>query len=248
MPITPKQLIAHRGYMALYPENTWRGLKAALDLGARWVEFDIQMANEGDFILLHDDNFQRTAGNPCSAFNLDQATRATLSVHEPDRLGAQFYPESVIGLGEMLKNLKQYPNARAMVEIKEESLTRWGLEAVMDPLLKQLENHIAQCVLISFSLPALSYAKERSPIELGWVLRSYDEPSIEQARALSPRFLICNHTKLPANGSPADGPWAWMLYDLTDPIVINKWGERGIDLIETEDIGQLLESLDNHHG
>lgn len=240
MAFAPTQLVAHRGYMALFPENTWVGLKAALDLGASWIEFDIQMPTEGQFILLHDDNFQRTAGNPDSVFNLDKEAIASLSVHEPERLGDQFYPEPVTGLEELLIKLKQYPNARAMVEIKEESLNHWGLEAVMRPLLSQLQNHKTQCVLISFSLPALTYAKAQSDIDLGWVLRRYDNPSIEQARELSPRYLICNHTKLPTDAPPIDGPWAWMLYDLTDPSVIEKWVEQGIELIETRDIRSLI--------
>ncbi len=244
MTITTKQLVAHRGYMECYPENSWSGLKAALDLGASWIEFDIQMATEGHFVLLHDADFDRTAGTAVPVFELSKKTLSALSVHEPVRFGKKFCPEPVIGLEEMLIKLRNYPKARAMVEIKEESINYWGLESVLDPLLNQLEPYKEQCVLITFSLEALTYAKSQSDIDLGYVLRHYDDQTINEARELSPRYLICNFTKLPESGSPAAGSWEWMLYDITDPAVIKQWSERGIQLIETRDIGVLLKHPD----
>ena len=54
-------LVAQRGYMHTYPENTWLGLEAALKAGACWIEFDLQMCADGRFVLLHDADFKRTA-------------------------------------------------------------------------------------------------------------------------------------------------------------------------------------------
>ena len=240
MTITRNQLVAHRGYIERYPENCWSGLQAALELDARWIEFDIQMNVQGRFILLHDADFQRTAGKSVSVFGLHEKQMATISVHEPERLGTQYAPEPILTLDQVLLRLKQYPDARAMVEIKEESLDHWSLPKVMKPLLTQLEAHKKQCVLISFSLDALSYAKRNSNIDLGWVLRQYNDKSLQEAQELSPQFLICNHTKLPQYAPPAKGSWQWMLYDITDPLEVKQWGESGIDLIETRDIGKLI--------
>ncbi|MCW8948812.1 MAG: glycerophosphodiester phosphodiesterase family protein [Sedimenticola sp.] len=244
MTITRSQLVAHRGYMEHYPENCWSGLQAALDLGAHWIEFDIQMNVQDHFILLHDADFQRTAGQSVSVFGLHEKQMASISVHEPARLGAQYAPEPIITLEQLLLRLEQYPDARAMVEIKEESLDHWGLIEVMKPLLTLLETNKKQCVLISFSLDALSYAKKNSNIDLGWVLRRYNDKSLQEARKLSPEFLICNHTKLPQDAPPTKGPWQWMLYDITDPLEVKQWGEKGIDLIETRDIGLLISHPD----
>jgi glycerophosphoryl diester phosphodiesterase len=127
-----------------------------------------------------------------------------------------------------------------MVEIKEESLDHWGLEPVMQSLLPVLDRFKAQCVLISFSIEALRYARDHSDLVTGWVLRNYDQTSITQALELNPQYLICNHTKLPRDDPPAAGPWRWMLYDITDPDLAVHWMKRGIDLIETRDIGNLI--------
>ena len=129
---------------------------------------------------------------------------------------------------------------KAMVEIKEESLEHWGVARVMQQLLRQLETSQDNCVLISFSYTALEYARAHSHLEIGWVLHSYDSEHKYKATALNPNYLICNHDKLPNKQSPWPGPWRWMLYDITSPQTALEWGEMGVDLIETGEIGLML--------
>lgn len=226
--------------MEAYPENGWRGIRAALECGASWVEFDIQMHKPGRFALLHDADFQRTADTPHSLFELTDPQLEQISIHEPKRLGEKYAPEPIVWLEDVLTHLRNYPSARAMVEIKEESLHHWGLERVMQSLVPILSRFSTQSVLISFSIDALRYARDNSTLEIGWVLRKYDAPSIIRATALSPEYLICNYTKLPQKDKPATGPWTWMVYDITDPTLARHWIKRGIDLIETRDIGKLI--------
>lgn len=47
-------VIAHRGFHRDYPENTLEAFKAALDLGADGVEFDVQETADGGFVVHHD--------------------------------------------------------------------------------------------------------------------------------------------------------------------------------------------------
>lgn len=241
MPETPiPLLVAHRGYLDAYPENTWPGLQAALAAGACWVEFDVQMCADGEFVLLHDADFLRTAGCARSVFDTRGDQLGDISVHEPKRFGARFAPLSVAALGDVLQRLAAFPEARAMVEIKTESLQRWGLEKVMDALLQQLDAWRDRCVLISFDPAALAYAQRRRAPEIGWVLSRYDEAQLQQARQLQPRYLICNETKLPAGATPWSGDWRWMLYDIRDADAALAWAQRGVELIETAAIGTLL--------
>lgn len=234
------RLVAHRGYMEAYPENSWRGIQAALDLGATWVEFDIQMYAPGRFVLLHDMDFNRTASRPLSLLEITEQQLEQISIHEPLRLGGEHGPEPVPWLHEVLPHLADYPAARVMVEIKEESLHHWGMAPVMQSLLAILDRFSTQCVLISFSYAALNFARENSNLEIGWVLRQYDQFNIDRASVLKPEYLICNHTKLPKTNQLASGPWIWMIYDITDATLARHWIGRGIDLIETRDIGKLI--------
>ena len=54
------QIIAHRGFSALAPENTMAAFNAALAAGADAMEFDVQTAACGTPVLLHDPMLGRT--------------------------------------------------------------------------------------------------------------------------------------------------------------------------------------------
>ena len=54
------EIIAHRGYSSRAPENTLAAIEAALAVGARAVEFDLQVASCGTPVLFHDVNLGRT--------------------------------------------------------------------------------------------------------------------------------------------------------------------------------------------
>lgn len=232
-------LVAHRGYMAQYPENTWPALEAALRAGACWLEFDVQMCADGRFALLHDDNLQRTGGVDRCVLDVD-SRELDASVHEPARFGERFAPTPVVMLDEVLERLSAWPAARAMVEIKQESLDHHGLPQVMEALLPLLSRHRRQCVLISYAADALAWLRRHGDIPTGWVLTQYDEDHRRRATALSPDYLICNQRKLPAAQTPWPGAWQWMLYDIVDPQLALAWAARGVALIETADIGSML--------
>ena len=56
------ELIARRGNVAEYPENTLPALRSALELGARHLGFDVQLSVDRQPVLLNDSNLQRIAG------------------------------------------------------------------------------------------------------------------------------------------------------------------------------------------
>ncbi|MDN0194924.1 glycerophosphodiester phosphodiesterase family protein [Streptomyces sp. S.PNR 29] len=53
-------IIAHRGASGYAPENTLAAVDKAAELGIRWVENDVQRTKDGELVVLHDDNLQRT--------------------------------------------------------------------------------------------------------------------------------------------------------------------------------------------
>ncbi|KKD02733.1 glycerophosphodiester phosphodiesterase [Streptomyces sp. WM6386] len=56
----PPTVIAHRGASAYAPENTLAAVDKAAELGIRWVENDVQRTQDGELVVLHDDNLRRT--------------------------------------------------------------------------------------------------------------------------------------------------------------------------------------------
>ena len=233
-------LVAHRGDMRVYPENSWPALQAAVEAGACWLEFDIQMCADGTFVLLHDADFRRTGMDKRSVFDLDAEDCCSISVHQPDEFGDRFKPAPVPLLGEVLAWISNQTDVRAMVEIKTESLDHFGRENVVRKLLEVVGKHRDNCVLTSFDDTALQLASQAGPLQIGWVLHRYNDVHKERARQLGPDYLICNQTKIPGDKPLWRGTWEWMLYDIMDPQQALDWAQRGISLIETGDITRLI--------
>ena len=232
-------LVAHRGYMEKYPENSLSAIKAALDAGACMVEFDVQMDVEGRMVVLHDDNFKRTGGLSSTVFEPQDYSK--ISVHEPSRFGDSFKPEPVPALAEVVALLIGYPAATAFVEIKDESLQRWGIKEVVDETLRCIEAARSQCVIISDNLDALLYTRASSDYRIGWVIHRYDAGTHERAKKHQPDYMLCNYKRI--KGIPWQGDWQWLLYDISDPELAMAWANKNVELIETRDIGGMLQ----HH-
>lgn len=236
-------LVAHRGCLQTRPENTWVSLQAALEAGTGWLEFDIQMCRDHDFVLMHDHSLLRTTGINQTVFDLTSDQLIQISAHEPARFGDQFMPSPVSLLKDILARLTAYPKVQVMVEIKKESIAHFGLSAVMNPLLETLAEHQEQCVLISFNHDAIAYTHANSNLRTGWVLHKYDATHRQQATQLQADYLICDQRKLPPGKVPWPGDWKWMLYEINDPHVAADWLNSGVDLIETADISGLRNHL-----
>ncbi len=55
-------VIAHRGAPTLAPENTLAAFKKAAELGAEWIEFDVQLSKDLELVVTHDTSTARTTG------------------------------------------------------------------------------------------------------------------------------------------------------------------------------------------
>ncbi len=56
------EVTAHRGASVAYPENTMAAFEGAKELGADWIELDVQQTADGQIVVLHDTNLRRTTG------------------------------------------------------------------------------------------------------------------------------------------------------------------------------------------
>lgn len=81
------EIIAHRGYSAVAPENTAVALERALEAGADAVEFDLHVASCGTPVLIHDASLGRTTNG------FGPVRRRTLAQLQALDAGAWFAPE-----------------------------------------------------------------------------------------------------------------------------------------------------------
>ena len=231
---TQPKLLAHRGYAARYPENTREAIQAAVDAGARYVEFDIQLNRDQQPYLLHDSGFSRTANVDVDIFELSAGEIAGIPVSERQRLGAEGPDVFAPALVDVVGDLQGWPEVTAFVEIKKQSVDRYGVGAVMDAVLPVLEPVADQCVIISFEKSVVELARHRAGIPIGWAFRSYDEECRHYAETLGPEFLFFNVDRLPSGAEKLwAGCWMWVIYEIIDPLEAMALFARGVGMVET---------------
>ncbi len=243
------ELVAHRGYAARYPENSLEGIEAALRAGARYVEFDVQLSADGVPVVIHDAELLRTAGVEGSVLETPLAELRRLEVNEKARLGTAFSGIRLPTLQEMVELLRSWPQVHAFVELKRTSLRRFGVETMVESVLKILRPIHEQCVIISFDAQAILASRAHGAQAVGWVFEGWDDEIRRSAEALAPDYLFCDHERLPPSGEPLwPGPWRWALYEITSAALAVALAARGAHLIETMAIGELLADPRLHPG
>ncbi|ADJ28349.1 glycerophosphodiester phosphodiesterase family protein [Nitrosococcus watsonii] len=232
-------MIAHRGYAKAFPENTLLSLDAAVNAGARLVEFDVQLTADGIPVVLHDDTLLRTAGHGGSIFEIESVNIEHICVNEAARFGPRFPEARLSTLENIVLWLKELPAVTAFVEIKIQSLQRFGIQKTVSQVLRVLEPVKVQCVPISFEPQVIAIARKEGMNTTGWVLPTWD---LVTAFKLNPEYIFCNRTRIPSGWRNfTEYPWNWVIYEVTEIKEALEYAALGVGFIETMAIGEMLQ-------
>jgi glycerophosphoryl diester phosphodiesterase len=237
------QLVAHRGNALELPENTLPAFASALQLGARWVELDVQLSSDHVPIVIHDAQLERTTDQAGSVFERPAVELQAVTAGEPARFGARYADVRLPLLADAVKLIRSAPEAHLFVEIKSESLEHFGHQLVVAKVLEVLAGQGPQFVVISFDDRAVEMARAQGGVPIGWVLHKYDVPSHRRCAALAPEFVFCNYTKLPRRAPLWPGAWRWASYEVRDAAVARQLSAHGIALIETMAVKDMSAAL-----
>ena len=207
------QIMSHRGDLRSHPENTLAALACALAAGIRYVEFDLQINASGTPVVLHDPSLLRTHGVDRSVFELADGEPPPLPV-----------------LADVLDLADRYPGTVLCLEVKPDSLGRWGEAFVLEKLLpwaQRIKGH----VLFSASASFLQLARQAGLPAIGVILREWSAAMRERMAALAPEFLVINCQRVPEGEPLWPGPWQWAVYEVGDFPTALYWGERGADFV-----------------
>ena len=235
------QLIAHRGYSKNFPENTFIAIESALKQGAQYVEFDVQLNKEGQPVVLHDSNLERTTGINRSIFDTSLRELASIPAGEQQKFGDKFTHIRIPTLKDIVRLISAWPDSTAFIEIKRASLGHFNSELVIEKILNTVEPIKNQCVIISFSDKAVAAVQALGAYQTGWIFEPWDKNNESTAKKLSPDYLFTDYKNVPKNTrSFWPGPWKWGLYEINDAQLILQYTRLGADLVETHAIGELL--------
>lgn len=101
------EIIAHRGFSAIAPENTKAAFTEAIRHGADSIEFDVQLCSDGIPVVFHDLNLDRTTTvrGKLRNKNLEYLKQLDAGIW----WGEKFAGEKILTLIEALKILKEVP-------------------------------------------------------------------------------------------------------------------------------------------
>ena len=184
MPFPLPRWIAHRGGGSLAPENTLAGIRLAVRLGYRAVEFDVMLSADGTPVLIHDETLERTtngAGRVC-----DTPDEALLALDAGNGERIPRFAEAAALCREL--------GLLANVEIKPAAGHEVATAEVVARLTADLwQGAEVQPLLSSFSLTALEVARDRAPeIRRGVLFEKPPADWLAQSRRLQAVSLHCD--------------------------------------------------------
>ena len=183
--------IGHRGARGHAPENTMAGMRKAVELGARWVEFDVKLTVDDKLVLMHDATVERTTDGqgPVAGMTLEDLRKLDA--------GRWFSPEFAGERAPSMDEVMAFLSSRgigANVEVKA-SPGREGetAAAVGRSLSGRWSDGSMPMLICSFSAESLAVARQVAPhIPRGLVSLKYtrDWPALMEQLGCSTFHLL----------------------------------------------------------
>ena len=235
------QLVAHRGFSLRYPENTLLAIKQAFIAGACYVECDVHLTRDGEPVLLHDAELQRTTGQQGNINSLKLEQVKNVSAHFESRFGQKYVAEPIPTLAQLVGVMSKWPQRRVFVEIKRATIREFGREFVLQKVVDVVEPIANQVIIISFDYEIMRLVKKNKSFQTGWVIEEWSSSNLELATQLKPDYMFVDYECVPNElASLPEASWNWVLYEIDDVQAACVWVRKGAKFIETNDIGGLL--------
>ena len=205
--IYKSEVIAHRGFAGLYPENTMAAYNNALHNGATALETDISISSDGYRVLCHDATVDRTSNGTGTITALPFAYLRTLDFGSS--FNTRFAGERIPELSELL-NLCKYYGVKCYPELKNLRSTADIDLVVSDIYAAGMES---TTVVQSFNLSDLTYLRNiDATIPIGWLVSSVPSDSaLDTLAGYGNAYLLA-------------------LYSIMDSALVGKCKSRDLDI------------------
>jgi glycerophosphoryl diester phosphodiesterase len=212
------RIVAHRGNAYEHRENSLDAIRSAIDLGVKYVEFDVQMSSDGVPMLLHDAYLSRLFGK-----DRDAVCTTSSSLEE---LGISSLKDAVTAVRDAA--------VTAFVEIKQDSFQTFGRERVVADVCRQLTGN---CVVISFDHEAALAARDLG-FRIGFVIGGMGADSKWRVDTFAPEYVFCDQRYI--NEPVWPGP-IWCSYEVADAQTAHRLIRHGVQLLETMCVRRMLQ-------
>ena len=236
-------LVAHRGYPARYPENTLIGYQAAVAAGARYIETDILLTADKVPVLFHDRTMQRLCNHDGAIHQYTADELSQFKASDFDHFGYRYAQNPITRLDELVVWLNKQPTVTAFIEIKRVVVEQLGAEHAIPVILDSLQPAARQCIVISYSMRALAMVRKLGWTQIGAVVDDWKGHQHPTVKKLEPKYFFCDHETLPRFGRLEIPNTRIVVYETVDPVLASKLMARGVDLVETFAIKEMIAAL-----
>ena len=180
-------VVAHRGASGHAPENTLAAFRRAVELGATFIETDLQFSRDLRLVAMHDDTVDRTTSGRGPVRNLTLADLRKLDAGS--WFGPQFADERIPTLEEILAFASE---ADVVFYLELKTGGAWGMEHALVAALRDTQQ-AARTVVLSFDSTTLAAVRRIEPtVMTGFLFSEADANAVKRAletgaRQLAPR-------------------------------------------------------------
>ncbi len=240
MTLTISPLIAHRGASQMAPENTLCALKKAAELGAKWVECDLQLTADGEVVIIHDETLDRTT-------NGKGEVKSTLySVIQNLDAGSWFSPEFA---GEKIPTLNEWLSTAmdlglgVNLEIKVKPLESQRMAELLVESLKHFSGSVLISSFVHENLEAIRVLDSNVP--LGFLCERWSSDYWSSVKKLNCVSVNLNYRYLNADviAEIREQGLEILTYTVDDKSVAEKLFQQGVSAVFSNDCLLLTSEL-----
>ncbi|MCQ6273758.1 glycerophosphodiester phosphodiesterase [Bacillus sp. V3B] len=129
-------IFAHRGYSALYPENTMLAFRKAEEAGADGIELDVQLSKDGEVVVIHDEKVNRTTNG--SGFVTDLTFKELKRLNAGYNVKTNIKKQTIPSLREVLEWMTTN-RITCNIELKNGVFRYQGMEEKVVQLIREYE-------------------------------------------------------------------------------------------------------------
>ena len=256
--ITKTQITAHRGYSTVAPENTLPAFEEAVEIGADYIELDVQLTADEQLVVFHDKTIERTTDGTGELSTMTYDELQKLSAGKWFSSDGRFDDVKISLLSEVLETvgddillnieIKNHGDVKKTAEKTVEVIEEYGIERT--------------CYITSFSYTALKTVKKINPkIKTGLIANVATSTSFSQLRyidAVSLNYIFVNSSIVNMAHQNGKRVFVWtvdrksdiqhMVAMGVDNIITNR-PDRASDIITSDSLGDtVLTILENIFG
>lgn len=200
------RVLGHRGARGHAPENTLKGFRLGVALGADWVECDVHLTRDGQVVVIHDDTVDRTTTGSGAVRDLTLAQIRQLDAGDGERVPT---------LEALLDWAKPLAPLGVAIEIKSENSAASSLAAAV---VRVVNAHamVERVMVISFDTAAIREVKALAPeIRTGWLFADPQAQVIQAAQQLGasaiwPQLRLVTRDLVDRCHQQGVAVWTWL--------------------------------------